>query len=118
MKAVVHDRYGPPEVLRVEEVERPVPADGEVLVRVHASTVTRSDCGWRSAKPFFSRFFTGLRRPKRRIAGMELAGVVEAVGASVTEFVSGTRSSGYEGARTRSTCACARKVRWRTSRRA
>ena len=86
MRAVVQDRYGPPEVLRLEEVERPVPKDEEVLVRVHASTVTRSDCGFRAASPFFSRAFTGLRRPKQRIAGTELAGVVESVGANVTEF--------------------------------
>jgi NADPH:quinone reductase-like Zn-dependent oxidoreductase len=86
MRAVVHDNYGPPDVLRLEEVARPEPKDGEVLVKVHATTVTRSDCGHRAAKPFFSRAFTGLRRPKRRIPGTELAGVVEAVGPSVTEF--------------------------------
>jgi len=86
MRAVVHDRYGPPEVLRLDEVERPVPRETEVLVRVHATTVTRSDCGFRGADPFFSRVFTGLRRPKQRIVGMELAGVVEAVGSAVTEF--------------------------------
>src|SRR5688572_33267953 len=86
MRAVVHDRYGPPEVLRVEEVERPVPKEDEVLVRVHATTVTRTDCGLRSNEYWFTRVFTGLRRPKQRIAGMELAGVVEAVGAAVTEF--------------------------------
>ena len=61
MRAVVHDRYGPPEVLRLEEVERPVPEDDEVLVRIHATTVNRTDCGLRSAESFFSRFFTGLR---------------------------------------------------------
>ena len=86
MRAVVHDRYGPPEVLRIEEVARPVPKEDEVLVKVHATTVTRSDAGLRSAEYWFARAFTGLFRPKRRIAGMELAGVVEAVGAAVTEF--------------------------------
>ena len=86
MRAVVHDKYGPPEVLRLEEVERPAPKEGEVLVKVHATTVTRSDCGMRGAEPFFTRVFTGLRRPKQRILGMELAGVVESVGAAVTEF--------------------------------
>ena len=89
MRAVVHDRYGPPDVLRLEEVERPVPKDDEVLVRVHATTVTRTDCGLRKAEPFFSRFFTGLRRPRRRITGTEVAGVVEAIGATVTEFEAG-----------------------------
>jgi NADPH:quinone reductase-like Zn-dependent oxidoreductase len=89
MRAVVHERYGPPEVLHVEEVERPVPEDNQVLVKVHATTVNRSDCGWRSAKPFFTRVFTGLLRPRRKILGMELAGEVEAVGASVREFAVG-----------------------------
>ena len=89
MKAVVAHRYGPPEVLRIEEVARPVPAAHEVLVKVHASTVTRSDCGFRGASPFFSRAFTGLRRPKQPIVGMELAGVVEEAGSEVTEFAVG-----------------------------
>jgi NADPH:quinone reductase-like Zn-dependent oxidoreductase len=86
MKAVVCDRYGPPEVQRIEEVERPVPEDDEVLVRIHATTVNRTDCGWRSATPFFARYFTGLRRPRQRILGMEFAGEVESVGAAVTDF--------------------------------
>jgi NADPH:quinone reductase-like Zn-dependent oxidoreductase len=86
MRAVVYDRYGPPDVLRLEDVERPVPKEDEVLVKIHASTVNRSDCGLRSAEYFITRFFTGLLRPKRRILGSELAGEVEAVGAAVTEF--------------------------------
>jgi NADPH:quinone reductase-like Zn-dependent oxidoreductase len=97
MRAVVHDRYGPPEVLRVGEVPRPVPKDDEVLVRVHASSVTRSDCGFRAADPFFSRVFIGLLRPKRKIIGMELAGEVEAVGAAVTEFAVGDEVFGVKG---------------------
>jgi NADPH:quinone reductase-like Zn-dependent oxidoreductase len=86
MRAIVHDKYGPPEVLRLQEVERPVPKDDEVLVKIHATTVNRSDSGLRSAKFFITRFFTGLRRPKRKILGSELAGEVEAVGAAVREF--------------------------------
>jgi NADPH:quinone reductase-like Zn-dependent oxidoreductase len=86
MRAVVYDRYGPPEVLRLEEVERPVPKDDEVLIKVHASTVNRTDTGLRSAEYFISRFLTGLLRPKRKIPGTELAGIVEAVGPAVTEF--------------------------------
>jgi NADPH:quinone reductase-like Zn-dependent oxidoreductase len=89
MRAVVHDRYGPPEVLRIDDVPRPVPNEGEVLVEIHASSVTRSDCGFREARPFFVRAFTGVRRPKRRIVGMELAGVVAAVGPAVREFAVG-----------------------------
>jgi NADPH:quinone reductase-like Zn-dependent oxidoreductase len=86
MRAVVYDRYGPPEVLRLEEVERPLPKDNEVLIKVHASTVNRTDTGLRSAEYFISRFLTGLLRPKRKIPGTELAGQVEAVGPAVTEF--------------------------------
>src|ERR1700694_3633691 len=89
MRAVVYDRYGPPDVLRLGEVEKPVPKDDEVLVRVRATTVSRTDCGLRSAEMFISRFVTGLRRPKQRILGSDLAGVVEAVGATVTEFKAG-----------------------------
>src|SRR5206468_12539434 len=86
MRAVVYDRYGPPDVLRLEEVERPVPKADEVLIKIHATTVNRSDCAVRAAKPFISRFVTGLRRPRRNILGSELAGEVEGVGASVSEF--------------------------------
>jgi NADPH:quinone reductase-like Zn-dependent oxidoreductase len=96
MRAVVHDRYGPPEVLRVEDVERPVPKDDEVLVKIHATTVTRSDCGWRAAAPFFIRIFTGLRRPKQRILGSELAGEVAAVGTGVGKFAVGDHVFGIK----------------------
>jgi len=110
MRAVVYDRYGPPEVLRVEEVARPVPKDDEILVKVHATTVTRTDCGWRKADPFFVRYFIGWRRPKNRILGMELAGVVEAVGPAVTEFEVGDDVFGvkYFGAHAEYTCIAER----------
>ncbi|HYZ12256.1 MAG TPA: NAD(P)-dependent alcohol dehydrogenase [Actinomycetota bacterium] len=98
MRAVVFDRYGPPEVLRVEEVERPVPKDDDVLVRVHATTVTRTDTGLRSAEYGFMRLFTGFRRPRQRIPGIELAGVVEEAGAAVTEFAVGDRVFGIGSA--------------------
>ena len=97
MRAVVHDRYGPPEVLRLAEVERPVPMEDEVLVKVHATSVTRTDCGFRAADPFFARVFTGLRRPKRKTPGLELAGVVEEVGAAVREFEVGDEVFGIRG---------------------
>jgi NADPH:quinone reductase-like Zn-dependent oxidoreductase len=109
VKAVVYDRYGPPDVLRLEEVERPVPAEDQLLVRVHASTVTRSDCGFRSAEIFISRFFTGLRRPKQRIPGMEFAGEVEAVGSAVTEFEVGDRVFGVKGSGAHAEFTCIRE---------
>ena len=94
MRAVVHDAYGPPQVLRLEEVPQPVPADDEVLVRIRATTVTRADTHLRSGTPFVQRFQSGLRRPKRRILGHELAGEIEEVGADVTEFEVGDRVFG------------------------
>ena len=97
MRAVVYDRYGPPEVLRLEDVERPVPKEDEVLVKIHATTVNRTDCGWRTAKPFIARYFIGLLKPKRKILGMELAGEVEALGAAVTEFKVGDHVFGVKG---------------------
>ena len=110
MRAVVFDRYGPPEVLRVEEVMRPVPNDDEVLVRVLATTVNRSDCGFRGAEPFFTRLFTGLRRPKYRTPGMELAGVVEAVGGAVTEFAVGDEVFGVKGTGANAEYVCVREA--------
>jgi NADPH:quinone reductase-like Zn-dependent oxidoreductase len=94
MKAVVYDRYGPPKVLRIADVPRPVPADDEILVRIRAAGVTRSDAHLRAGDPFISRFQSGLRRPKRTILGHELAGEIEAIGAAVTEFTVGDRVFG------------------------
>jgi NADPH:quinone reductase-like Zn-dependent oxidoreductase len=95
MKAAVYIRYGPPGVVRVEEVAKPTVTDHEVLVKVHVATVNRTDCGFRSAKPFIVRFFSGLVRPKVRVLGTEFAGVVEAVGSGVTAFEVGDRVFGY-----------------------
>jgi NADPH:quinone reductase-like Zn-dependent oxidoreductase len=98
MRAVVHDRYGSPDVLRVGDVERPVPEDNEALVRVHASTVTRADAmGVRSVDYRFTRLVTGIRRPRRTHFGSEFAGTVEEVGAAVTEFQVGDDVFGVEG---------------------
>jgi NADPH:quinone reductase-like Zn-dependent oxidoreductase len=94
VKAVVHDRYGPPEVLRVADVERPAPGEGEVLVRVHATSVTQTDCHMWRARPFFWRFMLGFRRPRRKILGLEFAGVVEEVGTGVTQLAPGDRVFG------------------------
>jgi NADPH:quinone reductase-like Zn-dependent oxidoreductase len=89
MKAVVNTRYGSPDVLEIRQVPKPQPKAGEVLVRVHATTVSRTDCGILRAQPLIVRFFMGLRRPKRTILGMDFAGEVEAVGAGVASFMPG-----------------------------
>ncbi len=89
MKAVVYDKYGPPDVLRLEEMARPAPKPDEVLIRVHATTVNRTDCGLRAGEPFVSRLISGFPRPRWRILGAELAGTVEAVGPAVTQFAAG-----------------------------
>ena len=97
MRAVVHDRYGPPEVLRVAEVDRPVPKEDKVLVRVYASTVTRPDAmGVRGVEYRFTRLFTGIRRPRRTSTGTEFAGRVEEVGPAVTELRLGDEVFGIE----------------------
>ncbi len=111
MRAVVYDRYGPPDVLRLEEVERPVPKDDEVLIKIHATTVNRSDCGWRSAQPFITRYFLGLRRPRRSILGSELAGEVEAVGAAVSQFEVGDHVWGVNGFGAHAEFICMREDR-------
>ena len=104
MRAVVYDRYGPPEVLRLEEVARPAPRDDELLVRVHATTVNRLDCHTREANRSnglvisgVSRLVSGLRRPRRRILGSEFAGEVAAAGAAVSRFGVGDRVFGHTG---------------------
>jgi len=95
MKAIIHTRYGPPEVLQLAEVPRPSPKDNEVLIKVNATTVNRTDCGFRSAEYFISRFFSGLFRPKNQILGNEFAGEIEAIGSSVKLFQPGDRVFGY-----------------------
>ena len=89
MRAFILEKYGPPETLRMAEVEKPAPAADEALVRVLAVSVNPAD--WRSmrAKPFFSRATLGLLRPKHRIPGVDIAGRVEAVGGGVTQFKPG-----------------------------
>ena len=96
MKAAVHTRYGPPDVVRVVDVPMPAVQDNEVLVKVHATTVNRTDCGFRGARPFFIRGFTGLVRPRVTILGNEFAGQVEAFGPAVTSFAIGDRVFGYD----------------------
>ena len=104
MKAVVYDTYGPPEVLHFEDVERPAPRDDEVLIKIHATTVNRIDCHTREANRsngraimVLSRLVSGVRAPRERILGNELAGEVEQVGGSVSEFQVGDRVFGLTG---------------------
>jgi NADPH:quinone reductase-like Zn-dependent oxidoreductase len=98
LRAVIFDRYGPPEVLRVAEVERPTPKPDELLIRVHATTATRSDCGRRSAEYFVGRLFTGFFRPRTGTIGIEFAGEVERVGDDVSQFAVGAHVFGIAGA--------------------
>src|SRR2546425_8298918 len=106
MRAVVYDRYGPPDILRLEDVERPVPGEDEVLVKVHATTVNRFDTATREANrrsglaiSLMSRLVSGLWRPRNRILGTEFAGEVDAVRAAASEFAVGDRVFGTSGLR-------------------
>jgi NADPH:quinone reductase-like Zn-dependent oxidoreductase len=106
VKAVVYDRYGPPEVLRIADVERPVPKEDEVLIKVHATTVNRLDVHTREANrksglavSVLSRMVSGLRGPRQPILGSEFAGEVEAAGATVKEFAVGDHVFGNSGLR-------------------
>lgn len=95
MKAAIYTRYGPPEVLRLAEVDKPAPKDNEVLIKVFATTVNRTDCGFRSAEYFVSRFFSGLFKPKNQVLGNEFAGIVESTGNKVSNFKVGDKVFGY-----------------------
>ena len=89
MKAVVYTRYGPPEVLHLAEVARPVPADGELLVRIRAAAANPLDWHYLRAKPFFMRFFTGMFKPREQILGADIAGEVVTNGPGAGRFTAG-----------------------------
>ena len=96
MKAAVNTRYGPPEVVQIAEVAAPSPGDGELLIKVCATTVNRTDCHYRSGRPLFMRpLASGLTRPKATVLGNEFAGQVVAAGHGVTSFQAGERVFGY-----------------------
>ena len=99
MKAAVATRYGPPDVVHVVDVPCPRATANELLVRVHATTVNRTDCGFRAAHPWFIRGFSGIARPKRTILGNEFSGVIEGVGTEVSRFAVGDRVFGYDDTR-------------------
>jgi NADPH:quinone reductase-like Zn-dependent oxidoreductase len=96
MKAIVYDNYGPPTVLKAINIEQPQPQDHEVLVRVMATSVNRTDCAMLRAKPFIMRFTTGLFKPQKTILGTEFAGQIEAIGKNITSFRVGDRVFGFD----------------------
>ena len=96
MKAIVCTKYGPPEVLQLKEVEKPAPKDDEVLIKVCASTVNRTDTALLRAKPFFARLFTGILKPNKPIPGTEFAGIIEAAGKNVSSYKVGDKVFGFD----------------------
>jgi len=96
MKAIVYHKYGSPDVLQLKEVEKPTPKDNEVLIKVFATTVNRTDCATIRAIPFFARFFTGLFKPKKQIPGTEFAGKIEEIGKNVKSLKVGDKVFGFD----------------------
>jgi NADPH:quinone reductase-like Zn-dependent oxidoreductase len=95
MRAIINTVYGPPEVAKLMEVEKPIPKTSEVLIKVHATTVNRTDCGFRSAEYVISRLFSGIIKPKNKTLGCEFAGVIEETGTAVSLFNIGDKVFGY-----------------------
>jgi NADPH:quinone reductase-like Zn-dependent oxidoreductase len=97
MKAVICSKYGGPEVLSVENIEKPELSESEMLVKVQSASVTRADCMMRAGTPFYARFFLGLTKPKRKVPGTGFAGTVEEMGKRTTQFKIGDKVFGETG---------------------
>lgn len=114
MKALVYSHYGPPDVLQLKDIESPVAGNNEIVIKIHATTVNRTDCATIRAVPFFARVITGLLRPNKQTPGTEFAGEVVKLGAEVSSFNLGDRVFGFddEGAESHAeyTCVAADKV--------
>ena len=96
MKAIICTKYGPPDVLKLKEIEKPIAKDNEVLIKVYASTVNRTDTAFLRAKPFFTRLFTGIFKPNKPIPGTEFAGIIEAAGKNVSSYKVGDKVFGFD----------------------
>jgi NADPH2:quinone reductase len=97
MKAMIYTKYGSPDVFELKEVKKPTPKDNEVLIRIYATTVTAADCLMRRGDTIISRLFLGLRKPRRKILGTELAGEIENTGKNVKDFKKGDQVYGFTG---------------------
>ena len=96
MKAIICTKYGPPDVLKLKEIKKPIAKDDEVLIKVYASTVNRTDTAFLRAKPFFARLFTGIFKPNKPIPGTEFAGIIEAAGKNVSSYKVGDKVFGFD----------------------
>ena len=101
MKAIVYEKYGSPEVLQLKEVKKPTPKDNEVLVKVHTVAVTPLDWHFLTGIPYMVRIMAGLLKPKNNILGIDMAGIIEAVGKNITQFQPGDEVFGFSDCRHR-----------------
>lgn len=97
MKAAVRTSYGNPEIISIQEVAKPIINEDGILIKVHAATVNRTDCCMLWGKPFATRFFSGLFKPRLHVTGTDFAGVIEATGKNVKDFIVGDKIMGFEG---------------------